>query len=105
MDYYEITKAIRIKLEYVPASAQEYQQDVNYNSDVFSADFEDIICNYVDAINEVKRIKNKNKRWCLLYDVLDYEQDMIAEILRVNQSLVSRNIKWLKRFFSQEVIK
>ncbi len=67
--------------------------------------FEKIICDYVSALSEVKKVKNRNKRACLYYDAQGYEQDMIAYELHLNQSTVSRNLDWLKNFFAKECIK
>jgi hypothetical protein len=101
MDYEEIIQALRNYSELVEAGSQKFEGDIVSGSENTDADFEEVVCNYIDALNEIKRIKNRNKRYCLVYDALGYEQFMIAGILRVNQSLISRNIKWLKRFFSQ----
>jgi len=104
MDYYEITKAIRMKLEYVHAAAGEKDADnITFNlPDVYKSRFEDIVCDYVDAVNEIKRVKNYNKRLCLFYDAAGYSDYQIAGILSISHQSVNRNIHWLKRFFSQE---
>jgi hypothetical protein len=107
MNYYEITKAIRMKLEYVHAAAGEKDADnITFNiPDVYKSRFEDIVCDYVDAVNEIKRVKNLNKRACMFYDAIGYEQWQTGEILKMSQQAVSNNIKWLKRFFSNMVVK
>ena len=53
----------------------------------------------MDALNEIKKIRNINKRYCLIYDALGYLEFEIAEMLEISRTAVYRNIKWLKRFF------
>ncbi|MCX6383158.1 MAG: hypothetical protein NTV16_01525 [Actinobacteria bacterium] len=101
MEYQDILKAIRDYSELVEASSQKFNSSLVFGTMGNSADFEEVICNYVDALTEIKRIRNRNKRWCLVYESLGYEDYMIAEVLRINQSTVSRDIKWLKRFFNK----
>jgi len=101
MEYNEIIQALRNYSELVEASSQKFEGDIISGSENTDADFEDAVCAYVDAINEIKRIRNRNKRYCLVYDALGYEQFMIAGILHIAQQAVSKNIRWLKRFFKK----
>jgi len=103
MDYYEITKAIRMKLEYVHAAAGEKDADnISFDiPDIYKSNFEDIICDYVDALAEVMRVKNANKRAILIMDALGYNQEAMADTLHIKHQNVSKNIAWLKRFFSK----
>ena len=103
MNLREIIIAVRSKIEYVTASAQQYKQDINCVSDVYSADFENICCDYVDVINEVKTLKSYRKRQIIVYLAMGYTQDEIADKLHILQSNVSRHISWLKRFFNKEL--
>lgn len=105
MDYKEIIQAIRDYSELVEASSQKFNSSLTFGAMENNADFEEVVCNYIDALNEIKRVHNRNKRWCIVYDSLGYEEYMIAETLRISQSAVSQNIKWLKRFFSKVLIK
>lgn len=91
--------------ELVEASSQKFNSSLVFGATDNSADFGEVICNYVDALEEIKRIRNRNKRWCLVYASLGYEEYMIAETLRVSQPAVSKNIKGLKSFFSKVVVK
>ena len=101
MEYKEILQALRDYSEFIEVSSQKFNDDIISGSENTDAGFEEIICNYIDALNEIKRIRNRNKRLCLVYDALGYEQFMIAEILHIAQQTVSKYIKWLKRFFSK----
>ncbi|MHB8276483.1 MAG: hypothetical protein ACYDIA_02360 [Candidatus Humimicrobiaceae bacterium] len=74
-------------------SSQKFNSSLVSGAMGNSADFEETVCNYIDALNEIKRIRNRSKRYCLVYDALGYEQFMIAGTLQINQSTVSRNIK------------
>ncbi|MHB8280584.1 MAG: hypothetical protein ACYDIA_23505 [Candidatus Humimicrobiaceae bacterium] len=105
MVYSEILQAIRDYSELVEASSQKFNSSLVFGTMGNSADFEEVICNYVDALEEIKRIRNRNKRWCIVYVSLGYEEYMIAETLRMSQSAISQNIKWLKRFFNKVLIK
>ncbi|MHB1334504.1 MAG: hypothetical protein ACYCXQ_00920 [Candidatus Humimicrobiaceae bacterium] len=105
MLYEEIIAALRNYSELVEAGSQKFEGDIVSGPENTDADFEDAVCAYVDALNEIKRVRNRNKRYCLVYDALGYEQFMIAEVLRMNQSTVCRNIKWLKIFFNKVNIK
>jgi hypothetical protein len=101
MVYEEIIQALRNYSELVEASSQKFEGDIVSGSENTDADFEDVICNWIDALNEIKRVKNRNKRYCLVYDALGYEQFMIADELHMAQQAVSKNIRWLKRFFKK----
>jgi DNA-binding transcriptional ArsR family regulator len=82
----------------VEASSQKFNTSI-IQTDSTCADFENIVCEYIDALEEIKRIKNKNKRYCLVYRALGYQEWQIASTLQINQSTVSRHLKWLKSFF------
>lgn len=82
----------------VEASSQKFNTNIAY-TDSTDADFENIVCEYIDALDEIKRIKNRNKRYCLVYRALGYEEWQIASTLRMSISAVSQNLSWLKRFF------
>jgi len=101
MEYREILIAIRNYSELVEAGSQKFNTDIISGSMNTDADFEETVCNYIDALNEIKRVRNRNKRFCLIYDALGYEGYMTAEILRVSPAAVSRNLRWLKRFFKK----
>lgn len=101
MDYNEIIQAIRNYSEFVGASSKNYDTNLIYQIS-YNADFEDIVCDYVDAINEIKKIKNNCKRLCLIYDALGYLERQIAEALSISQSTVSKNLKWLRMFFNKK---
>ena len=99
MNLREIIIAVRSKIEYVTASAKPHKEDIINGSDIFNADFEVLICDYVDAINEVKTLKSYRKKQIIIYLAMGYTQDEIADKLHILQSNVSRHISWLKRFF------
>ena len=101
MVYEEIIQALRNYSELVEASSQRFEGDIVSGSENTDADFEEIICAYVDACNEIKRVKNRNKRYCLVYDALGYFERQIADELNIAQQAVSKNIRWLKRFFKK----
>ena len=70
-----------------------------------AANFEDIICEYLRALKELKRVRNLNKRACIYYDAIGYNQDQTAYELHISQQAVSDNLNWLENFFSKECIK
>lgn len=101
MVYKEIIQALRNYSELVEAGSQKFEGDIVSGSENTDADFEKIICNWVDAVSEIKRVKNRNKRYCLVYDALGYMERQIAETLRISPAAVCKNIRWLERFFRQ----
>jgi hypothetical protein len=105
MVYEEIISALRNYSELVEVSSQQFESDIISGSENTDGGFEEIICSYIDAVSEIKRIRNRNKRLCLVYDALGYLEYQIAETLRMSQPAVNKNIRWLKRFFSKVVIK
>lgn len=103
MEYKEIIQALRNYSELVEASSQKFNGDIVSGSENTDADFENVVCAYVDALNEIERIRNRNKRYCLVYDALGYLEYQIAEILSISPAAVCKNLRWLKRFFSKVV--
>lgn len=101
MVYEEIIQALRNYSELVEAGSQKFEGDIVSGSENTDADFEKTVCDWVDALNEIKRIRNRNKRYCLVYDALGYFERQIADELHIAQQTVSKHIKWLKRFFSK----
>ena len=104
IDYYEIRKAIR-DYELFLYSIGGFDTDGKSKLSKISANFEDIICDYIQAIEELKKVRNCTKRACAYYDAIGYLQRQIADELHINQSTVSRNLGWLEKFFSKECIK
>ena len=102
MSYEEICKAIRRYVHYVESSTRWFDDTGICNRSGYNSDFEDIICGYVDALDEIKKIRNINKRYCLIYNALGYLEFEIAEMLGISRTAVYRNIKWLKRFFNKK---
>jgi len=98
MEYKDIIQALRDYSELVEAGSQQFDGVIVQTGNT-NADFENVVCAYVDALNEIGRVRNRNKRLCLIYDALGYEQYMIAGILHIAQQAVSKNLRWLKRFF------
>ncbi len=103
MEYKEIIQALRNYSELVEAPSQKFGGDIVSGSENTDAGFEEIICNWVDAQNEIRRVRNRNKRYCLVYDALGYLEYQIAEILSISPAAVCKNLRWLKRFFSKVV--
>jgi len=104
VEYNEIIQALRNYSELDDIISQCFTSDIISCSSSTDAGFEDTVCEFIDALNEIKRIKNRNKRLCLVYDALGYLEYQIAETLRISQQAVSKNIRWLKRFFSNVVV-
>ena len=69
------------------------------------AGFERIVNDYVDALEELGRVRNENKKACVYYEAIGYNQDMIAYELNITQQAVSKNVGWLKNYFVKEVVK
>ncbi len=57
-----------------------------------------MICNYVDAVAVVKRIKNINKRAILIYKALGYCNWEIAVNLGISERTVNNYVKSIKEF-------
>ena len=99
MDYNTILKAIKNRLEYVPAASQELQDDLIMGGYQTESDFEDIMCEYVDALNELKRIRNVNRRKIISYSAMGYHNWEIAKMLGMTENGVDWHIREAKRFF------
>ena len=63
-----------------------------------AADFEDVICDYVDALTIVKKIRNISKKVIIIYKVMGYDNWEIAEELGISERTIDRLIKSLKIF-------
>jgi len=63
-----------------------------------AADFEDVICDYVDALVIVKKIRNISKKVIIIYKVLGFDNWEIAEELGISERTIDRLIKSLKIF-------
>jgi len=100
IELYEIIKAIR-NYELYLLSIGGFDTEGKPKLSRFSTNFEDIICEYVCAMEELKRVKSFNKRACVYYGAIGYLQWQIADKLHINQSTVSRNLSWLKNFFKK----
>jgi len=68
-------------------------------SNLEAANFEDVICNYVDVVTIAKKIKNVRKRAVIIYKVLGYYDWEIAKYLGISERTIRRYINWLKIFF------
>ena len=62
------------------------------------AEFEDIICNYVDAVAIAKKIKNVSKKAILIYKAMGYNNWEIAINLGISERTVDNLIKSIKIF-------
>ena len=102
MKYSKIINAIANYIEFVEVRSQQFNDRILTGSENTDAGFEEIICDYVDATGEIKKIRNRNKRLCLIYDALGYMERQTADILQISQQAVSKNIRYLKRFFSNK---
>jgi len=60
-----------------------------------------VICNYVDAVTIVKKIKNVGKRAIIIYKVIGYDDWEIAIFLGVSDRTVDNYIKSIKLFLRQ----
>ena len=60
-----------------------------------------MICNYVDAVTIVKKIKNVGKRAIIIYKVIGYDDWEIAIFLGVSDRTVDNYIKSIKLFLRQ----
>ena len=66
-----------------------------------SAKFENIVCEHIQALGELSKVRNLNKRACVYYTAIGYNQDLTASELHITQQAVSKNLKWLKNFFGK----
>lgn len=96
---YEVVKALRRRIYFVhPRSsfaAQVLRLPHAYEQE---ADFEDVICEYVDAINLIKKIRNKRKRDILFLKAKDFNNVQIAISLGISEQAVGQNLKWIEKF-------
>ena len=72
--------------------------NIDQISKLEGAEFEDVICNYVDAIVIAKRIKNVDKRAVLIYKAIGYCNWEIAIILGISERTVNNLVKGIKIF-------
>ncbi len=96
MNYNEITKAIKNRLEYVPAASQELQDDLIMGGYQTESDFEDIMCEYVDAMDCIKGLDSRKKQ-IIGYKAMGYFNWMIAEKLKCSERTVERDLAYLNR--------
>lgn len=82
-------------------SIGEFNTDRGVMVSNWAAKFEDIICEHIQALGELKRVRNLNKRACIYYTAIGYNQDLIASELHIAQQTVSRHLIWLKKFFEK----
>lgn len=54
------------------------------------AEFEDVVCQYIDAMKIANRIRNRHKRAVLIYKALDYCDFEIALNLGISERTVRR---------------
>ena len=101
MTYSEIKEAIKNRLEYVPASSQELHDDLVMGGYSTNADFEDIMCEYVDACNEIKRLKNTKKRQIISYKAMGYMDWEIADKLKISERMVRKHTASIKKFYGE----
>jgi len=62
------------------------------------AEFEEVICDYVDAVAIAKKIKNARKRAVLIHKALGYSNWEIAINLGVSERTIGNYIKSIKEF-------
>ena len=62
------------------------------------AEFEDVICEYVDAVAIAGKIKNARKRAVLIYKALGYSNWEIALELGISERTISNMLKDVKEF-------
>lgn len=60
------------------------------------AEFEDVICGYVDALAIAKKIKNVRKRAVIVYKALGYCDFEIALNLGISERTIRRYTSWIK---------
>jgi len=70
----------------------------NAASNEGGAEFEDVICDYVDAVAIAKKIRNVSKRAILIYKAIGYYDWEIALNLGISERTVRRYTNWLKNF-------
>jgi len=104
MNYYEIKKAITNYELYLLTLGGFRGEDATITP-FSTANFENIVCDYLEALKELKRVRNLNKRACLYYNAIGYNTYQIADKLNITHQAVSANLWWLKNFFGKEVAK
>jgi hypothetical protein len=60
--------------------------------------YENIICEYVDAMKIIKEIKDKDKRLVIFYKAMGYQDWEIAEKLKKSERTIRRYTASIKEF-------
>ncbi len=63
--------------------------------------FEDIICEYVDALEVIKRIKSVRKRVIIAYRAMGYCNWEIAEMLRLSEKMIDKHLAQIKNILKK----
>ena len=85
---------------FTPSASQKakHTREARYTRE---AGFENMICEYIDAVNIIRKIKNINKRAILLYTAMGYCNWEIAIDLGISEQAISKNIKWIGKFIKE----
>ena len=96
IELYEMIKAFSWRLHF----SHPRSKIINPNtiSNEGGAEFEDVICSYVDAVAVAKKIRNVSKRAILIYKAMGYDNWEIAIYLGISERTVNRLIKSIKIF-------
>jgi DNA-binding NarL/FixJ family response regulator len=63
--------------------------------------FENTICEYLDALKVVSRIKSVRKRSIIAYRAMGYCNWEIAEIMRLSESMVDKHLAQIKNILKK----
>jgi len=94
--YYEIIKALSARFHLVHPKSKII--DIVKGVTNREAGFENIICNYADAVAIINKIKNPDKEAILNYKALGYSNKEIAFNLGISQRTLDRLINSIKIF-------
>ena len=96
IELYEMIKAFSWRLHF----SHPRSKIINPNtiSNEGGAEFEDVICSYVDAVTVAKKIRNVSKRAILIYRAMGYCNWEIAINLGISERTVDNYIKSIKIF-------
>lgn len=99
-DYFNTLKAITKKIHMViPQRSNLSFASAHVQST--DAGFENIICEYVDTLKVISRIKSVRKKSIIAYKAMGYYNWEIAEIMRLSESMVDKHLAQIKNILKK----
>jgi len=96
--FYRVIRGLAGKLHMVHPSGGKYVKIGFGKKFKPPGGYEDIICEYADAMRVIKKIKDKDKRLIIFYKAMGYQDWEIAEILKKSERTIRRYTASIKEF-------